>query len=64
MQEYKFICFTKEELSAIISAALDEKFPPQSVSNNSNSSDLLNTMDGTAQRGPGNIAQRGPVNNA
>ena len=45
MQEHKFICFTAEELSAIISAALDEKFPPQSVSNNSSSSDLLKTKE-------------------
>jgi len=43
MQKYKIICFTAEELSAIISAALDEKFPTQPIPNNANSSDLLNT---------------------
>jgi len=48
MQVYKFICYTPEELSAIISAVLDEKFPPQSVSNNSSSSDLLKTKEAAA----------------
>ena len=45
MQESKYICYTKEELSAIISAALDEKFPTNQTSDQSNTSDLLNIKE-------------------